>query len=89
MSKTTWATVLFLGIFGMVVIYLSLAIPQYECEVCVTFGSGAVCRTAASGSEKESVESAQTSACGTLAAGMTESIRCQNTRPDSVTCRRK
>jgi hypothetical protein len=27
-----------------------------------------------------------TSACGTLAGGMTETIRCQNTTPESVTC---
>jgi len=85
-SKSTKATVVFLALMVGVVVYLSLRIPAFECEVCLTFGQERVCRTAASGSRKEAIESAVTSACGTLASGMSESIRCQNTRPDSVTC---
>jgi len=60
---------------------------SYECEVCVTFQGETVCRTAASGTKGASIESAVTSACGTLASGMTDSIRCQNTPPDRETCR--
>ena len=89
MSKTTKATVVFLGLFIGLVVYLSMRIPHYECEVCVTFGGATECRTAASGTKEASIESAVTSACGTLAAGMTESIRCQNTKPDKVDCRQR
>jgi hypothetical protein len=87
MGKTTKATLVFLVLFAGVVLYLSMTIPQHECEVCLTFQGQTVCRTAASGTREASVESATTSACGTLASGMTESIRCQNTPPDRVTCR--
>ncbi|HXH27882.1 MAG TPA: hypothetical protein VNL37_02490 [Candidatus Polarisedimenticolia bacterium] len=86
MGKATKATIVFLLLLGGVVLYRSLTIARNECEVCITFQGQTVCRTAASGSRQASVESAVTSACGTLASGMTDSIRCQNTTPDSVTC---
>ena len=88
-GKTTGATIVFLTLFIGVVVYRSLTIARYECEVCVTFQGQTVCRTAASGTREASIESAVTSACGTLASGMTDSIRCQNTPPDRTTCNRK
>jgi hypothetical protein len=87
MGRTTKATLVFLTLLIGVVVYRSLTIAQYECDVCVTFQNGRVCRTAASGERKAAIESAVTSACASLASGMTESIRCQNTAPDSITCR--
>jgi len=87
MSRTTKATLVFLTVFIAVVVYLSVRAPRHECEVCLTFQGESVCRTAASGTREASIESAVTSACGTLAAGMTESIRCQNTPPDRVACK--
>jgi hypothetical protein len=89
MSRTTRTTLVFLGLFIAGVIYFSLTIAEQECEVCLTFGGQSVCRTAASGTREASIESAVISACGTLAAGMTESIRCSNTKPDRVTCRER
>jgi hypothetical protein len=88
-GRTTRATLVFLVLFAVVVIYLSTTIARYECEVCVTFGGGTVCRTAASDTREASIESAVTSACGTLASGMTEAIRCQNTEPERVDCRER
>jgi hypothetical protein len=86
MGKTTKVTLVFLVLFIGIVIYLSTRIAHDECRVCVTFGGQTVCRTAASGTEKAAIESAVTSACSGLASGMDESIKCQNTRPDSVEC---
>jgi hypothetical protein len=85
-GKGVAATTVFLVVFIAVVVYRSIRIPTVECEVCVTFNQETVCRTASSGTREIAVESAVTSACGTLAAGMTESIRCQNTTPDRVQC---
>ena len=36
MSRTTRATLVFLGIFIAVVVYFSMTIAQQECEVCMT-----------------------------------------------------
>lgn len=88
-GRTTKATLLFLALFTAAVVYLSTTIARHECEVCLTFQNSSACRTAASGTREASIESAVTSACGTLASGMTESIRCQNTPPDRVDCRER
>ncbi len=89
MTRTTKATVVFLTLIVGVVVYRSVTIARYECDVCLTFGGRRVCRTAASGERKAAVESAVTSVCATLASGMTDSIRCENTSPDSVACRQR
>lgn len=89
MSRTTKATIVFLALFAAVVVFRTVRAPRHECEVCLTFNRETVCRKAASGTREASVESAVTSACGTLAAGMTESIRCQNTPPDRVDCKER
>jgi hypothetical protein len=89
MGRTTKVTLVFLVLFIGIVIYLSTRIAHDECPVCVTFGGQTVCRTAASGTEKAAIESAVTSACSGLASGMDESIKCQNTRPDSVECSKR
>ncbi len=86
MGRTTKATILFLSLIIAFVIYRSMTIAEYECEVCVTFHNRTVCRTAASGTRDASIDSAVTSACATLTSGMTESIRCQNTEPDRISC---
>ena len=89
MGRTTKATLIFLALFAGVVAYLTMSIPHFECQVCVTFQGETTCRTAASGTKEASIESAVTSACGTLASGMTESIRCQHTTPDKVECKER
>jgi hypothetical protein len=89
MGKTTKATLVFLVLFIGAVVYLSTRIAAFECRVCVTYHGETICRTAASGTEKAAIESAVTSACSGLASGMTESIRCDNTPPDSVTCKER
>jgi hypothetical protein len=86
MAKTTITTLVFLALFIGIVVYLSTRIAHEECRVCVTFRGDTVCRTAASGTKKAAIESAVTSACSGLASGMDESIKCQNTAPDSVEC---
>lgn len=86
MGKTTKATLVFLALFIGAVVYLSTRVARHECRICVTYGGRTICRTAASGTEKAAIESAVTSACSGLASGMTESIQCENTRPDSVEC---
>lgn len=87
MGKTTKATLVFLALFIAIVVYLSTRIAAFECKVCVTYRGETICRTAASGTEKAAIDSAVTSACSGLASGMTESIRCENTPPDSVACK--
>ncbi len=57
-----------------------------ECEVCVTFLGRTECRRAAGKDEREATTTATQNACAFLAGGMTQSIQCGNTVPDSVVC---
>ena len=86
MGKTTKATIVFLVAIIGIVVYRSMTIIEYRCDVCLTFDGQQVCRSAASGEKKTAIDSAVTSACASLTSGMTDSIRCQNTPPDSVAC---
>jgi hypothetical protein len=85
-KKAKWTlTLIVLALMGFMV-YSSMARVQKRCEVCVVFNGRRNCARAAGGSEGEARQGAQTTACGTLASGMDESIRCQNTPPQTSSC---
>jgi hypothetical protein len=86
MSRTTKATFVFLSLFIGFVVVRSLSVPTVECEVCITYAGEQQCRRASSDTRSMAMQSATTAACATLAGGMTESIRCQNTAPDKAVC---
>ena len=70
-----------------VVIYTSLESMEVSCEVCMEFGGRTECATVVGRSREEILATATSTACATLAGGMTESIRCGNTPPKSINCR--
>ncbi len=78
-------TALVLGAMGYIV-YGSMARVEKTCEVCVEFNGQRRCARASGATDQEATSAAQTTACGPLANGMSESIRCQNITPASVTC---
>jgi hypothetical protein len=79
---TTGALVLVMGY----VVYGSIARVEHECSVCVEFNGRTRCTRGAGATEAEARRGAQTAACGVLASGMNESIRCDNAPPRSVQC---
>jgi hypothetical protein len=62
---------------------------QIECEVCMRYAGRVQCRTVLGATEKEAAAGAVMNACGFLTSGVTDTIRCQNTRPESVVCRER
>ncbi|MGD9764319.1 MAG: hypothetical protein AB7V27_11435 [Candidatus Binatia bacterium] len=76
-----------LALIVIVVVYSSFQVSDFECEVCMTFAGGEVCRKATGTNEAEGLRTAVDNACALLASGMTESLRCQRTAPTSATCR--
>ena len=87
MNRTTkWVlTSIVLVLMGWMV-YNSMARVHHECEVCIEFNGGRRCARGAGATQQEAKQGAQTAACGVLASGMDQTIRCQNTQPTSVTC---
>ena len=70
------------------IIYGSMARVEYTCELCVEFNGMRECRRGAGATEQEAEQAATTRAFGTMAQGMDQSIRCQNTRPVTRQCQR-
>jgi hypothetical protein len=78
-------TAVVLAIMAYVVVG-SMARVEKRCEVCIEFNGGRRCARGAGANEQEAKSGAQTAACGVLASGMDETIRCQNAQPVSATC---
>ncbi len=84
-KATVIITAVVLAIMGYVVVG-SMTRVQVTCEICVEFNGGRRCTRGAGATPDEAKQGAQTAACGVLASGMDQTIRCQNTPPASATC---
>ena len=84
-----WGAIL-LGIAALVTIgLLVVGVRQSlskSCEACVTFQGRTACRAAVGANEQEATTTAIQNACALLAAGMTQTVQCQNRPPDSIVC---
>jgi hypothetical protein len=78
--------VIVVGFFGLL-LYNTLSSQKVVCEVCVTYKGQRNCATASHATEAEAAQSAQTTACGTISAGMNESIACGRVQPEVRSCR--
>ena len=74
----------FLAIMFAVIIYGSMGIHPYSVESCITFHGRSACGTAAGATREQALAAAANIACSSLAGGVTDSIACGNTPPDSV-----
>jgi len=85
MSKVALVSILFgLAVLGALV-YSTLGLRQVSCEVCMTFNGRTQCAKASGTTREEAQRTATDTACAPISGGMTESIQCSNTPPDSVT----
>lgn len=87
MKRSTLLTVAALLAFAALLLYSTLSAQKAECEVCVSFNGKSNCATARGSSEAEAEKSAQSTACGTIASGMAETINCGNVLPTVRRCR--
>jgi len=84
MSKTALVSILFgLAVLGLLVAS-TLDLKKVSCEVCVRFQGRTNCAKASGKTEEEAIRTATDTACATISSGMTESIQCSNTEPDSI-----
>ena len=84
MKKTVWIGVAFLVVVVGFVVMSTLSPSRERCEVCITFQGKTDCRIASATTREQAQRAATENACSQLAAGVTESIQCGNTPPDSV-----
>ena len=88
MKRSTIVTLLaVVATGGLVVVLMTSGQTTNRCRVCVTYRGRSNCASATGRTAQNAREGAQTTACGTLASGMDESIACGRVPPDSVQCR--
>jgi hypothetical protein len=87
MKRSSLLTVGVLVALAAFLLWSTLSSQRHACSVTVTFKGRTNAATASAETEAEARRQAQNTACGTIAAGMSESIACDNTPPDSVECR--
>ncbi len=76
--------VLFAAGFLVLLLYATLKGPRYRVEVCMQYQGRSACRTVIAKSEKSAVRSGTENACADIASGVTDTMRCQDTPPQSV-----
>jgi hypothetical protein len=89
MKKGTLITILLAVGFAAILLWSTLSAQQVECAACVTFNGQTNCATASGVDEAEALRTAVTTACGTISAGMAESIQCAGLPPERPRCQRR
>lgn len=85
-AKIALLTVVVVAATVGLLILAALGQAEVTCEACITFHGRTQCRTAAGPDREQATRTAVDNACAFLSSGMTDSISCGNTPPDSVTC---
>jgi len=83
--KKSWlwiglAFILFIGLMA----WSTLGLRKNRVEVCISYHGRSACRVASGGTPEQALRTATDNACAQIASGVTDSIGCQRTKPDSV-----
>ena len=87
MKKTVWVAIAFVVLVVGLVISTTFQGERVRVEVCMAFAGRRDCRTAQAKTRQEALRTAVTNACAQLAGGVTDSMQCENTPPESVNWR--
>ena len=77
-----------IGLLGAIV-YFSLGLEQYTCEVCLDFQGRVQCRTASGPAKQTAMQTAQENACSYVVQSKTEGFLCGQVTPTRVTCQER
>ncbi len=86
MSKAAIVGGLFAVVLLGAMVYMTMGLNQYTCEVCVTFNGRTQCRSASGADRQTAVQTAHDNACAFLVASKTDGFLCGQTRPARVAC---
>jgi hypothetical protein len=86
-KKTILIAVAFVAIFLAFVVSTTFQGERVRVEVCMAFRGHNDCRTASARNRQEAIRTAVTNACAQLASGVTDSMQCENTPPESINLR--
>ena len=84
MKPTTWIALVFAAVVLVAVALSTFRSQPFRCRVCMSFNGRRDCRTASARTPEEAQRTAIMNACAQLASGVTNSIQCENTAPETV-----
>ena len=85
MKKAALIGVGFLLIVVGALYYSTISLAKHRVEVCMEFNGMTSCRTASGSTEEFALRTATTNACATISSGVTDSIACDQAKPNKVT----
>jgi hypothetical protein len=66
------------------IVYLSVGRGKYRVNVCMAYNGQSSCKTASAATETAALRTATEGACADIASGVTDTVKCQNTVPQST-----
>ena len=72
--------------FLIYLVYASLGLDPYSCEVCVEYDGRTQCRRASATTEEDAIRSAGDNASSLITSGRDELMACSGAPPVSVAC---
>jgi len=82
----TAARIVIALLFVGALLYATFGMGVAECEVCVEFRGRSACATVTAQGREEAIQQAVSTACAGISAGVTDSMECSRTFPESVLC---
>jgi hypothetical protein len=65
-------------------LYQSVGRSKYKVKVCMTYNGQVSCKVASAETEQGALRTARDGACADIAGGVTDTVNCQNTTPQST-----
>ena len=84
--RIRWLVLAACAAFAAAVVYGTLQLPSFECEVCLNFQGRSTCRTVQAATTAEARQAAITNACALLASGVTDTLACERSTPTKLRC---
>jgi hypothetical protein len=80
------ALIIFLAVLAFLAILFRsmMDLRKNRVEVCITFNGRQSCRVASGPTQQDAIRTASDNACALIASGVTETMACGRTVPDSV-----
>jgi hypothetical protein len=83
-SSTAVAIGLFILALVTLIFYSTFSGSKYRVRLCMTYKGQTACKTVSARSEKGALENAVTGACADIASGVTDTINCTQSEPQST-----
>ena len=85
MKKAALVGIAFVIVVVAALVYSTMTLGTHRVEVCMEYNGMTSCRTVSGSKREETLRTAVSNACATIASGVTDSMACDRTEPKKVT----